>query len=417
MMEDLRSVFEALATARPEPGWVEAARTIARERVLVDELVASGYESVYGFNTFFGPLDDRGLLLGQQADLLRAHLVGRPEELSSPEWTALLAVRTHETALGSTGCSPEAFDRLLSCWSQARGVGGVADLRASYSSGDVVPAAWLVRGWFGGTTLPRVGDAIALINGNFVSTGLALVAFSEVGLLLRRMTHMALSMGGGADVSTEGRPQDFERLVEHWGMTLPEASHDRVQRSVAQRDVMTSMNGVYRSLVHYAIALDERLSRPSGNPLFDFRAGRARVVSQSSFLGPELAFQTVALRRAVLFGASVIVRLASLRFEEKWTKEGDPKYVQRPKVALAKLLTASAEAGAFAGYTGAESGGVEDLWDYSLAEVNALRHLVGRIDEVLEMVSFQEIPDTPARGEDVLWSEGRGLVDFMIGGR
>lgn len=367
----LAETLGALASGCRAAAWDAARRRVQAERKGVEAMLrAPDAGAVYGFNTFLGPLDNLTLLPDQQDRILRAHLVGEATLQDRETARAVLAARISRTAIGSTGCSTEAYDCLLirwdTGWHDFR-----ADMAASYSSGDVVPGAWFVHSVFGDAGAPRVGDVIALINGDFVSTGLAMRALGELAVFAREIAEAAVSFGAVIDPDGPAVTPSVARVVGAWNLTH-RGERAPVQRTVAQRDALIPLSLLLRTWQHLAWALKERLSRPSGNPLFASREGRLEAFSQSSFLGPELSFQLGAASRAAVFAAEYVARVFSLAMERRWREEGDVTAVQPPKAALGKVLGVAARVPALNVFTGAESGGVEDIWDYSLVEARCL---------------------------------------------
>lgn len=412
----LREALSALETGRPADLWLSARERIRDERGAVDAMLdRHDADAVYGFNTFFGPLDNQSLAQSEQARLLEAHLVGHAVVHDTETSRAVLAARISRSAVGATGCSAEAFDMLLSAW-EDESFRLTADLSASYSSGDVVPGAWFVHSVFTDDEVPRVGDVIALINGDFVSTGLGLRALAELAVLTREVGRTAIELGAMIDLRSPAVAPLVTRVVASWGLEN-RATRTQIQRTVAQRDALVPLTLLLRTWHHMDEALEERLSRPSGNPLFASEEGEMRAYSQSSFLGPELSLQLAAASRAAIFATEYIVRLFSLAMEERWREQCDVLAVQPPKVMLAKVLGTASRVAELNVFTGAESGGVEDVWDYSLTEARRLLDTIAELREIIADVRrYAGLPSTAdgdTDGSRSSWSAAAELARLV----
>src|SRR5699024_5423250 len=133
---------------------------------------------VYGFNTLLGHLDGIDSGSDSQRNLLQAHLVGSRQSLPAGWGRLLVACKLSQLPVGGSGIHPQTYNWLSRLnWPDEVHLSGA--WTSSYGSGDVVPGAWFVEALVKefGLKLEFPGDLICLINGNYVSTAVGLVAY------------------------------------------------------------------------------------------------------------------------------------------------------------------------------------------------------------------------------------------------
>lgn len=340
----------------------EARVLISREREEVETLLSAPTPpAVYGFNTLLGHFDSERSTSAAQQELLRNHLVG--STWSAPgEWFGLLAaVKATQAAAGGTGMRTAVFDSLIRAASETtQPIEG--SWLASYSSGDVVPGAWFAAGLNSRTGLSYTepGDLISIINGNFISTALAIVAAvrceESIGLA-RELTERIRML------------PDF-----------PQAKG--VQLSVSMRDLGPLRDSEERVIYGLWQTLENRLARPSGNPLFVRGIdGKLHPQSQASFLD-------FTLFDALQGAASHCVRAAAyLRGAIRSWSDAQPPGANTPiqPAKLAYLYTSRVESVCREishNFALNESEGTEDLCDRSLLAGHSLLRCATLLDEV-----------------------------------
>lgn len=334
---------------------------IEYERAAVDRLLdGENGPRIYGFTTLLGHLDDQDSTVESQNKLLDAHLVGIPFELP-PAWARLvLACKLAQLSAGGSGVHPSTFRRLTEIF----GSGAEHDhpvsgaWTSSYGSGDVVPGAWFVDNLcrFHGLTLSRPGDLITLINGNFISTAVALLVQSE----FVRVAQESMQLLNSVD--------DF--------LASSQAGHS-VQLSVTMRDLQPLQASLEHAVEQLSAALGNRLRTHSCNPRFLVSESRTEYRSQSSFLDFTL---TGALSVATQAAQQIAVYLkGSIRLRESLAAADEVAPIQPTKVAQALIAgLANSDPLAPAGFAIAESNGVEDVCDLSLTSaLNLLRATTG----------------------------------------
>lgn len=380
-LNHLAELVRAVATGEPAPAWCAAEPALAdeRERVL-RHLADHPDQAVYGFTTLLGPLDNHPSDQAELAQVVRAHLIGDPKPLHESWCRAIHGAKLAQLAQGGSGVSAESYRRALDTF----GTPFATDLDASYGSGDVVPTSWWLVGTLGLDALQR-GDYIALINGCFLGVGAATMALARFeALLAEAVGLLTLACDAHAPLAPEGwRRELLAALAVHHPATHPD-----VQRSVVQRDLGAHLLPLLDSVMAAERALDNRLGQPSGNPLFVRDGDAVRPVSQSSFLALDvrLALEPVLAGAHLLSG--LLQRCAEFGAEHDRNTEADPlelRWVQPPKVSQAISLKVG-RASQGIGFTGSQSGGVEDLWDGVLVRALDLDGVVDLLQKQVELL-------------------------------
>lgn len=371
-MMNTSSLTRVLAAAHrrlPADAWTDARATIQTQRSVVDSFLVETREPVYGFNTLVGHLDDQPSGDDVQDLILSAHLIG-PRSLMSAHMldlvTACAAERLHH---GHTGISPTAYDAVLESMT---GTAAEGAWTSSYSSGDVVPAAW----WVAQRVEPHItqyrrGDVIALINGSFYGAALGiralLVAGGQINRFLRRYSEVTpfVTLRQQVDGSVL---QSFAPTTRHV-----------VQRPVSLRDAGPLVVYLLQSMTRVADAADARLRSPSGNPLFEFDHG-TRAVSQNSFLDFRLSAALDGMIDAVRLAAGVTQRLIAHLVDDS-----TPAGVQPAKVARALLDGLDASLGARIDVVGDQSHGVEDLRDVTTLRAGQVLVASQSLEQILDV--------------------------------
>lgn len=377
--------------------------TIRQQRASVEKYVSQG-NSVYGFSTLLGHLDHVAGGDDSQKKLIDGHLVGSQSPMSPRRFRTVSYVKLAQLSLGGSGISPETFKTILSraaTWDET----AFGNWTGSYSSGDVVQGAWWAYNIIG-DTIKRgevpAGDVIALINGDFFSTGVALDVSTHLRELFLRTLKVACLLGSS------------ERLAN--GVAINKADHYTVTRKaalwphgvqppVSLRDITPVVELIKNSYGSLMDTINSSIERPSGNPLFSFNGGRVQHHSQSSFLNFDLSQALLGATDAVQKVSSHIQRyiqhycaMAADQIED----QDSVVFVQPPKVAagiLARIYGVNAQ-GTIPVL--AESHGIEDVCDESLRRADVLEQA---IDHAMELIKiFDDCVDQAQR---------RGISDKM----
>lgn len=377
--------------------------TITQQRIAVEKYVSQG-NSVYGFSTLLGHLDHVAGGDDSQKKLIEGHLVGSQSPMSPRRFRAVTYVKLAQLSLGGSGISPETFKTILSraaTWDETT----FGNWTGSYSSGDVVQGAWWAYNIIGDTIkrgeIPA-GDVIALINGDFFSTGVALDVSTHLRELFLRTLKVACLLGSSERISNGVALNNSD----HYTVTRKTALWPHgVQPPVSLRDITPLVELIKNSYGSLMDTINSSIERPSGNPLFSFTNKTVQHHSQSSFLNFDLSQALLGATDAVQKVSSHIQRyiqhycaMAADQIED----QDSVVFVQPPKVAagiLARIYGVNAQ-GTIPVL--AESHGIEDVCDESLRRADALEQA---IDHAMELIKiFDDCVDQAQR---------RGISDKM----
>ena len=403
------------------------------------QFLATSSDPIYGLNTLFGNLDDHkiaGFGSAVQYELLKSHLISpsAPQAaFSARQIRCILAAKISSVCLGGTGVSPELLQHLIDTADDPAFI-PVVPAGQSYSSGDVIPAAHLAdqilqhRGYLTSSGL-RPGETMALINGAFVHVGVAASLLAEfdlaLALLQRAMQGLAALSGGHrqvflyrqVDLFPESDPRYalFCEGIQPLHPDIP-ATVTSPQASVSIRAIPEVIAALLRGGDRLFGEIERQLGQRSGNPLF--LAAENLVLSQASFLAPELALSESAMIDTSVLAATVLVH--GLQHVLSGRVPGIPVdantpgfplgFIQVPKELMANLERLRRTCGARPFQSiGATSLGIEDIWtnglSTSLALADVLRAVCGmalRVCAVCEVLAaeFFDAPlllDEPAR--------------------
>ena len=377
--------------------------TIRQQRASVEKYVSQG-NSVYGFSTLLGHLDHVAGGDDSQKKLIDGHLVGSQSPMSPRRFRTVSYVKLAQLSLGGSGISPETFKTILSrasTWDET----AFGNWTGSYSSGDVVQGAWWAYNIIGDTIkrdeIPA-GDVIALINGDFFSTGVALDVSTHLRELFLRTLKVACLLGSSERLSNGVALNNSD----HYTVTRKTALWPHgVQAPVSLRDITPLVELIKNSYGSLMDTINSSIERPSGNPLFSFNNERVQHHSQSSFLNFDLSQALLGATDAVQKVSSHIQRyiqhycaMAADQIED----QDSVIFVQPPKVAagiLARIYGVNAQ-GTIPVL--AESRGIEDVCDESLRRADVLEQA---IDHAMELIKiFDDCVDQAQR---------RGISDKM----
>ncbi len=345
----------------------DARERLSKTRAQLDADIAAG-RTIYGVNTGFGALSDTPVpddkLADLQRNLLRSHAVGVGEPLPPGVTRALLALRAHTLALGSSGVTPQLLDALLALL--AAGVVPVVPRQGSVgASGDLAPLAHLAlpligeghawvdgRHMTGAQALSEVGltpvelrpkEGLALINGTQVTSVIGTLATVAAGELIATADAIGAlsldaSLGSAAAFDPRihaGKPHPGQiRTADHVRALLEgsplNASHadcGQVQDAYAYR-CMPQVHGAVRGALRYvAQALSIELNSLTDNPLVLARDdGGYDAVSGGNFHAATVAVPLDHLTAAITTLATISERRLE-RFMNAHTSRGLPPFL------------------------------------------------------------------------------------------
>lgn len=393
MKAALGRVRAAIDSKRPDEEWLKAQDRISSQRAMVDRhLSTTNRPHVYGFETFFGPLDSNRAPEESQLMLLKAHLQGRQGYIDGDTFAAITAVKLEQLSLGGTGVHPDTFRGVLKSMDLADSQYAGA-WKDSYSSGDVVPASWWLKNILDHGRLPTLhqGDVIALINGNFVSTAMGVIALDSLTRYFAKFLAISACFVDPVPARLDGGdlPMSLIEAIWHRTHVRPLLASD-VQRPVSVRDGRLYVRAVAACLNQMADALSERLDASSGNPLFVVQPdGELGSLSQASFLGFSLTQASTSAIQTLSLCMGAFQRFTQQKSDSLQSASMEPlQYaVQPPKVSQAILEGARLRFGNLPlSFTGVESGGVEDVWDLSLTTTGMLKDFIAEANSQFEPI-------------------------------
>jgi histidine ammonia-lyase len=350
-LEDVLALARGGRGAALDPDPAVRARVEA-SRAYLEELLARGAE-VYGVNTGYGdsctvPVPPE-LLAELPAHLVRYHGCGLGRILAGDETRAVLAARLASLAQGCSGVRWRLLEALaglldsgvLPCIPAEGSVGASGDLtplsyvaavlmgeREAVLDGRVLPArqALAEAGLEPLALAPK--EALALMNGTAVMTGLAILAWHRA----EHLSRLACRLTSLAVVCLQGHRDHFHpRLFElkphagqaqaagwiHADLGGPGGSEDgRIQDRYSIRCAPHVVGVLRDALPWMRRDLENELNSANDNPLFD---GEARLMLHGGhFYGGHVAFAMDALKSAVAGLADLMDRQLALLVDPRY---------------------------------------------------------------------------------------------------
>ncbi|MFF7707612.1 aromatic amino acid lyase [Pseudomonas sp. NPDC007930] len=332
------------------PAWRES---IARGARFLDTLLAKE-GVIYGVTTGYGD----SCVVGVPAEHVEAlprhlytfHGCGLGEVLDAEATRAVLAARLQSLAFGMSGVRLELLERLQAFL--AEGVLPIIPQEGSVgASGDLTPLSYVAAalcgerevlyqgerrssaevhralGWQPLVLRPK--EALALMNGTAVMTGLACLAFSRAQYLLRLATRItALNV-----LALQGNPEHFdERLfsakphpgqaqVAAWlrqdlALDAPAAPLHRLQDRYSLRCAPHVLGVLADSLGWLRGFIETELNSANDNPIID--AEHERVLHGGHFYGGHIAFAMDSLKTLVANVADLLDRQLALLVDVRY---------------------------------------------------------------------------------------------------
>ncbi len=310
----------------------ETREVMSRATALVDRIISSG-EQVYGITTGFGPL-----VVHQAGDSPRAHqeqliyhlATGTGDPLPGRAVRAAMLHRVLTLSRGYSGASIELVEQIAAFLSA-----GVEPEVPAYgsvgASGDLTPLAHVALAMMGegpflqgpgekvleilGLTRYRFGrrDALALVNGTSVSTGLTILAWWDAATLiapaLASMALMVDVLGLPRQAYTpklqevRGHPGQIavaRCLLQILGDDPAPGKSDLLQSAYSFRCIPQILGPAVEALEYAGSILTRELNGVTDNPVFDLAS--ETVIHGGNFQGvaPAFACDSIALAIAVV---------------------------------------------------------------------------------------------------------------------
>lgn len=262
---------------------------------------------------------------------------------------------------------------------------GLAYKDSSYSCGDVIPAASLFKNI---ENLSK-GDAMSLINGNFIHIGLSLSLVEKLDDMWISYKHQTNELLNLAPTQKGILHNNFINL-EAIGIIINK-NNISVQDPVSIRALPDIMYTVLNNIKSYLSEIKKLINFPSGNPLFDF--SEMEAVSQGSYMSPSLSLITSTLIDSILLLLwsidSRVKYLLSGKVEgisRDNTKSASLGLIQYPKLITAKLELARRKFSSRVFTSGSSTSfGTEDLWSYGTDIAEELSAILDITNSILEL--------------------------------
>ncbi|SDU15301.1 HAL/PAL/TAL family ammonia-lyase [Geopseudomonas guangdongensis] len=344
---------------------------IARGAQFLDTLL-DREGGIYGVTTGYGDSCERGVPL-EQVEALPHHLFtfhgcGLGRLLDAPATRAVLATRLQSLCHGVSGVRVELLERLqqfldhdvLPLIPEEGSVGASGDLtplsyvaaalageREVLYRGEQRSAAEVHAelGWQPLTLRPK--EALALMNGTAVMTGLACLAWTRAEYLLRLATRItALNV-----VALEGNPEHFDerlfqvkphpgqmqvaaRIREDLAIDAPTAPLHRLQDRYSLRCAPHVLGVLADSLGLLRQFIETELNSANDNPIIDAEA--ERVLHGGHFYGGHIAFAMDSLKNLVGNVADLLDRQLALLVDSRYN-HGLPSNLSGAPAATAMI--------------------------------------------------------------------------------
>jgi histidine ammonia-lyase len=253
---------------------------------------------VYGLSTGVGVRKRARVDAAEQGDfnarLILNHLVGQGEPAAEDAVRATMLVLLNVFARGASAAGPALAERLVDALNARRHP--PVRLLGSLGQADLAPMADLAHGLLGDDARLEPGEALALLNNNAFSTGLAALAVADYARLLdAALVAGALDLEAfGANLSIvdpavarerpypglESSAADLRDLLAGSAL-LADGAARNLQDPLTFR-CLPQVHGAARDVLGFARSqLETELNSAQGNPLVDVAGGR--IISVGNF--------------------------------------------------------------------------------------------------------------------------------------
>ncbi|MBD3652338.1 aromatic amino acid lyase [Kangiella sp.] len=403
-MQILKGFLKSVDNLAKPKIWESSLERIEKENNHLRKLVNRGDVNIYGLNTRPGHRDYEKIeladLVVNQKDLLSSHAIdaGLP---SYSKFTArcITFAKLYSWSAGMSGVSPVLFNS-LSNLAVEKGFLPKIPKHSSYSSGDVIPASHWATAVLNELSErqgynAQYGEAMALINGNFVQLGYA----SSIVKKLRNAWLFFLELCSiSCMLSKANRSNLFFFSTSERAFTNAALEYVRERSGDGQKDTQDpiSLRAIPQVLDVFSVAIEEYLKeinyllfKPSGNPLYDVSSDIP--LSQASFLSPTLTLKASTIVESILFAMWSMV--GRTNYLLSGNVKGVPKdaanegsslaLIQYPKYMMSILEKSRLDFGRRVYSSGSSTSyGTEDLWTNGL---NVLDQVESILDDFIKL--------------------------------
>lgn len=402
MVNKIIKMIEIIRGYEVEEGWIEATKIIESEYELFLSMLNKNQVNIYGVTTMVGHMDNISLNLENISEFQKYLIYNHNLRLGSDnysywEYRCILYTKICMYKNGGSGCSPDIYEGLLSIH-EDKNFKIQIPRNSTYSCGDVIPASFFARevikyvedknGVIG------YKDGISLINGNFISVGLAISLLPSLlyimdNLITNSVLYYRVS---GADTSSINEflyEEGFMKSLSNYLSLQVKNTKKMTQEPVSVRSTTQMIEAIYDSVVSLSKFISKLLSRPSDNPLI---SENDEVLNNASFYSPTLSIKLGSITEALLFAGWIIERRVHNLLSGKYanipanisTKDNPLGLIQVPKLITSKLEEVRFKHSRRIFASGSSTSyGIEDAWALSSILSQDLKMLIDNIYTII----------------------------------
>ena len=380
-----------------------------------DIMAADAPPHIYGVNTLPGHREGEPMpaefASSYQRDLIHNHCLPQTEFVDSETARFIHLAKCLTVSAGGALISPDLYDILVDL-SADPDFAPQIPVGASYSSGDVIPAAYWARSVLAASPDYELkpGEGMALINGAFVHIGTALAGFARLEkawtTYLETTRQFLMRVPANDAFMTSAAQPRVEAALRFVTETSRYPAPGDLQPPVSVRAIPQTLSAFHTSIAGFARELLASLSQPSSNPRIGKTGqGEACILPSGSFVAPSLSLATGQVIDSVLMLGWTLVRRMEYFLSgqvEGVARDGtgpnDPiGLIQWPKLAAANLehMRMLNSRRVFAS-GGATSYGVEDFWTYGMI---VAQQLSGCLDTLMDILELEQTIQREVREE------------------
>lgn len=399
----LAQCLDHVSNRSAPPLWTAGAARLDAEHRHLQALVRDPAIRVYGANTLTGHRDAEAITdpAAMTDEILRTHAIGAAPWLDPHTARCIGYAKLYSWAAGLSGISPELLEGVSKLVTREDFHPRVP-VGTSYSCGDVIPAAHWAKAVLdelsrSGSHVAQPGEAMALINGNFVHVGQAVAMVSN----LQRTSALTVEVASLFHTAALANASNlyFVATAERaWASNALRYVADRSERPLNATDKQdpVSLRAIPQVLETWGDAVGDFLGelnyllfKPSCNPFIDERY--AFPISQASFLAPTLSVKTGGVIEAALFLMWALLgwtsHLLSGRVpdvpRDGSTAASPLGLIQCPKLMTAICEKARMDLGRRTFAAGSDTSyGIEDIWTNGVFTLTQLERALDALESV-----------------------------------
>lgn len=404
-MQTLRQALSAFQRKEADSFLLSAAARVESDYKGALAAISSSGRTVYGFNTYPGHLAKVGVSPYPEEFshlLLRSHTIGGPPHFDDDTCRAITLAKAYSVSAGGQLISPTTYARILHCLADPQFLPQIP-MHASYSSGDVIPAAHWASALiahppsFADSIQP--GETMALLNGAFIHVGALLGTIPSLEAVwlgyLETLRHsLPLCSNSAEFLLLPHAPEralvaDCATYIRQGFETLSSVASEEVQPAVSVRATAQALDGANWAIEKLLQELDYWLAKPSNNPLFFPES--EHIAASGSFVAPSLSLASNTVSDAMLMLNWLTVQRVSHMIDRTINRQASAKlaleFIQAPKLLQALLEKQRREHASKVFVSGsATSHEIEDFWTHGVELTHQLRRA---LDTTGEMISIE----------------------------